>query len=52
LIVYIDKNNPDPIQNNRLVIDVVGMKTNEQVEIQILNSGSYLNDIIEFTEES
>lgn len=51
-LIYIDRNNPDPIQNNRLVIDVVNMKTNEQIDIQILNSGTYLNDIIEFTEES
>lgn len=51
-IVYIDRNNQDPLQNNRLVIDVVGMKTNEQVEIQILNAGVYLNDIMESTEES
>lgn len=50
--LYIDRANPDPIQKNRLVIDVVGMKTNEQVEVEILNSGSYLNDIIESTEES
>jgi hypothetical protein len=51
-IIYIDRNNQDPIQRNKLVIDVVGMKTNEQVEIQILNAGTYLNDIMESTEES
>lgn len=51
-LIYIDRNNPDPVQNNRLVIDVINMKTNEQIDIQILNSGAYLNDIIEFTEES
>jgi hypothetical protein len=51
-IVYIDRNSQDPTQKNRLVIDVVGMKTNEQVEIEILNAGVYLNDIMESTEES
>lgn len=50
--IYIDRVNADPVQKNRMVIDVVNMKTNEQVEIQILNSGTYLNDIIESTEES
>lgn len=50
--MYIDRNNPDPVQNNRLVIDVVNMKTNEQVEIQILNSGNYLDDIMNYTEET
>lgn len=52
VLLYIDRNNPDPLQQGRLVIDVVGMKTNEQVEIQILNAGVYLNDIMESTEES
>lgn len=50
--LYIDRLNTDPVQKNRLVIDVVNMKTNEQVEIQVLNSGAYVNDIIESTEES
>ena len=50
-ILYIDRTNTDPIQKNRLLIDVVAMKTNEEVEIQILNSGTYLNDIIEPMEE-
>lgn len=49
--MYIDRNNPDQVQNNRLVVDVTNMKTNEQVEIQILNSGIYLDDIINYTEE-
>jgi len=51
-IVYVDRNNSDPLQKNRLVIDVVGMKTNEQVEVEILNAGVYLNDIMESMEES
>lgn len=50
--VYIDRNNPDQIQTNRLVVDVTNMKTNEQVEIQVLNSGSYVDGIIDTTEES
>lgn len=40
------------INKNSLVVDVVNMQENEQVEIQILNSGIYLNDIIKSTEES
>jgi hypothetical protein len=58
--VYVDTQNPATeflgtgmeINKNSLVIDVVNMKANEQVEIQILNSGIYLDDIIESTEES
>lgn len=50
--VYIDRNNADPSQKNRLVVDVTNMKTNEQVDIQILNSGTYLDGIIDTTEES
>lgn len=50
--VYIDRLNQDPIQKNRLVVDVVNMKTNEQVDIQVLNSGVYLDGIIDTTEES
>lgn len=50
--VYIDRTNPDPVQKNRLVVDVINMKTNEQVDIQILNSGTYLDGIIDTTEES
>ena len=51
-IVYIDETNIDPVQKNRIVIDVVAMEKNEQVEIQVLQSGKYLDDIIEFLEES
>lgn len=50
--VYIDRTNADPVQKNRLVVDVINMKTNEQVDIQILNSGTYLDGIIDTTEES
>ena len=49
--VYIDKNNPNDQQRNRLVVDVTNMKTNEQVEIQVLNAGSYLPAIINSTED-
>jgi hypothetical protein len=58
--VYVETQNPATgflgtgmeINKNSLVIDVVNMKANEQVEIQILNDGTYLNDIIKYTEES
>jgi hypothetical protein len=58
--VYVDTQNPATgfldtgmeINKNSLVIDVVNMKANEQVEVQILNDGTYLNDIIKYTEES
>lgn len=50
--VYIDKNNPDESLRNRLVVDVVNMKTNEQVEIQVLDFGNYITDIIGNAEES
>jgi hypothetical protein len=40
------------INRNSLIVDVINMQENEQVEIQILNSGIYLDDIIESTEES
>jgi hypothetical protein len=51
-IVYIDKNNLDEKKKNRLVIDVTRMGVNEQVEIQVLNSGEALGDILDITEES
>jgi len=41
-IVYIDR----VTQPGSLVIEVTKMETNEQVEIQILNSGEYLDGII------
>jgi hypothetical protein len=44
--LYIDRLSGNPSQQNRLVIDVVNMETNEQVEIQILESGAYLDGII------
>lgn len=44
--IYVDRLNSDPNQNGRLVLDVKNMETNEQVEIQILNTGLYLDDII------
>jgi hypothetical protein len=58
--VYVETQNPATeflgtgveINKNSLVIDVINMKTNEQVEVQILNDGTYLNDIIKYTEES
>jgi hypothetical protein len=40
------------IDKNSLVIDLINMKDNEQVEVQILNDGTYLDDIIRYTEES
>jgi hypothetical protein len=40
------------MSSGALIVDVMNMKTNEQVEIQILNGGTYLDDIIEFMEES
>lgn len=42
--VYID-------EENKLVIDLVSMEKNEQVEIQILDFGIFLNDIIYYSEE-
>ena len=50
--VYVDKNNLDETLRGRLIIDVINMKTNEQVEIQVLDFGSYIPDIIGYTEES
>lgn len=40
--IYIDKE----INIGALVIEVVSMEKNEQVEVQILNSGNYLDGII------
>lgn len=51
-LVYIDKNNLDETKRNRLVIDVTRMGINEQVEIQVLNSGEVLGDILDIVEES
>jgi alpha-L-arabinofuranosidase len=50
--LYVDKNNSDETKRGRLIVDVVNMKTNEQVEVQVLDFGSYLPDIIAYTEES
>jgi hypothetical protein len=44
--LYIDRLSGNPSQHNRLVIDVTNMETNEQVEIQILETGAYLDGII------
>lgn len=48
-VIYIDR----LVSPGSLVIEVTNMELNEQIEIQILNSGSYLGDIIEYvnTEE-
>lgn len=51
-VVYVDKDNLDATKANRLVVDVTNMGINEQVEIQILNSGTALSDILNITEES
>jgi hypothetical protein len=41
-IVYIDRD----VQPGSLVVEVTKMETNEQVEVQVLNSGEYLDGII------
>jgi hypothetical protein len=39
------------INSGSLVVEVIGMKSNEQVEVQVLNSGEYLDGIIGTLEE-
>ena len=49
--LYIDNLNQNPNQSGRLVLDVTNMEVNEQVDIQVLNMGNYLDGIIN-TEDS
>jgi len=46
-VVYVDKINLDPEKRNRLVVDVINMAKNEQVEIQVLNAGASISDILD-----
>jgi len=46
-VVYVDRLNLNPEQQNRLVVDVVNMAKNEQVEIQVLNFGFPISDILD-----
>jgi hypothetical protein len=43
----VDKINLDPEKRNRLVVDVINMAKNEQVEIQVLNAGASISDILD-----
>jgi hypothetical protein len=45
-VVYVDRFNNNPLQKNRLVVDVINMATNEQVEIQVLSDGVSISDIL------
>ena len=45
--VYVDRDSINPLQKNRLVIDAINMKINEQVEIQVLNAGISISDILD-----
>lgn len=40
--VYVDRN----VVPGSLVLEVTGMEVNEQIEVQVLNSGTYLDGII------
>jgi hypothetical protein len=46
-VLYVDKINLDPEKRNRLVVDVINMTKNEQVEIQVLNAGASISDILD-----
>lgn len=50
--VYIDRIVSNIANQNSLVVEVINMKTNERVELEILNNGEYLSDIIEGGEQS
>jgi len=45
-VVYVDRANQVPVQKNRLVVDVINMARNEKVEIQVLNAGVSISDIL------
>jgi hypothetical protein len=46
-VVYVDRENLDDLKRKRLVIDVINMKENERVEIQVLNAGVPISDILD-----
>jgi len=46
-VVYVDRLNLNSAQKNRLVVDVINMAKNERVEIQVLNAGVVISDILD-----